>query len=119
MNRTDAFVEHAARHVAQESDASIGVSLPHESAALHVSGEATYTDDVPELQGTLHAALGLSRHAHARIFEIVEAAVGAVAQTAVGRHGDVAVVRAVIRVLLASAASSTKSPSMRAAWPAS
>ena len=68
MNRTDAFIEHTARHTAaHESDAAIGVSLPHESAELHVSGEATYTDDVPELQGTLHAALGLSRHAHARI----------------------------------------------------
>ena len=37
---------------------------PHESAHLHVSGQAAYTDDVPELQGTLHAALGLSPLAH-------------------------------------------------------
>ncbi|MGB8422880.1 xanthine dehydrogenase molybdopterin binding subunit [Paraburkholderia sp.] len=71
MNRTDAFVEHAAQHaVAQDNETAIGVSLPHESATLHVSGEATYTDDVPELQGTLHAALGLSRHAHARIVSL-------------------------------------------------
>ncbi len=34
---------------------------------LHVSGRATYTDDIPELAGTLHAALGLSRNAHAKI----------------------------------------------------
>jgi hypothetical protein len=34
---------------------------------LHVLGQATYTDDIPELQGTLHAALGLSSKAHARI----------------------------------------------------
>ena len=40
---------------------------PHESAALHVSGEAAYTDDLPELAGTLHAALGLSPNAHARL----------------------------------------------------
>ena len=61
MNRqSDAFI----------SDAAIGVGLPHESAALHVSGEATYTDDLPELQGTLHAALGLSRHAHAKIVSL-------------------------------------------------
>jgi len=40
---------------------------PHESAHLHVSGEATYVDDIPELAGTLHCALGLSRKAHARI----------------------------------------------------
>src|SRR5690554_5249617 len=44
-----------------------GKSLVHESADLHVSGEATYTDDIPELIGTLHAALGLSAKAHARV----------------------------------------------------
>lgn len=41
-----------------------GSSRPHESAHLHVAGEATYTDDIPELAGTLHAALGLSPVAH-------------------------------------------------------
>lgn len=79
MNRTDAFVDPAADHEAkqegkhaapQDNETAIGASLPHESAALHVSGEATYTDDIPELQGTLHAALGLSRHAHARIVSL-------------------------------------------------
>ncbi|MBC3869422.1 xanthine dehydrogenase molybdopterin binding subunit [Undibacterium oligocarboniphilum] len=40
---------------------------PHESAVLHVCGNANYTDDLPELQGTLHAALGLSAQAHAVI----------------------------------------------------
>ncbi|MGI9450326.1 MAG: xanthine dehydrogenase molybdopterin binding subunit, partial [Geminicoccaceae bacterium] len=42
-------------------------TVPHESAELHVSGEATYTDDIPELAGTLHCALGLSQKAHAKI----------------------------------------------------
>jgi xanthine dehydrogenase large subunit len=41
-----------------------GTSQPHESAAMHVAGEAPYTDDLPELAGTLHAALGLSPVAH-------------------------------------------------------
>ncbi|HEV3104766.1 MAG TPA: xanthine dehydrogenase molybdopterin binding subunit, partial [Trinickia sp.] len=50
--------------------AAIGLPLPHESAELHVSGEASYTDDLPELAGTLHVALGLSRHAHARIVSL-------------------------------------------------
>jgi xanthine dehydrogenase large subunit len=45
----------------------VGQPHPHESAVLHVLGEATYTDDVPEVQGTLHAALGLSQKAHANI----------------------------------------------------
>ena len=39
---------------------SLGASLPHESAHLHVAGAAPYVDDLPELAGTLHAALGLS-----------------------------------------------------------
>ena len=47
-----------------------GAASPHESASLHVSGEALYTDDIPELRGTLYAALGLSQRAHARITEM-------------------------------------------------
>jgi xanthine dehydrogenase large subunit len=47
--------------------AGVGLSRKHESAELHVLGQATYTDDIPELQGTLHAALGLSTKAHANI----------------------------------------------------
>ncbi len=42
----------------------VGTSRPHESAHLHVAGAAPYTDDLPELAGTLHAALGLSPLAH-------------------------------------------------------
>lgn len=53
---------------------------PHESAHLHVTGGAPYVDDLPELAGTLHCALGLSPHAHARItaldLEAVRAAPG-------------------------------------------
>ena len=47
--------------------AEVGQARIHESAILHVLGEATYTDDIPELRGTLHAALGLSQKAHARV----------------------------------------------------
>lgn len=42
-------------------------NTPHESAHLHVAGEARYIDDIPEVAGTVHAALGLSEKAHARI----------------------------------------------------
>jgi xanthine dehydrogenase large subunit len=63
--------------------AEVGLSRPHESAVLHVLGEATYTDDVPEIQGTLHAALGLSSKAHANIlsmnFDAVKSSNGVVA----------------------------------------
>jgi len=48
----------------------VGRSLPHESAHLHVSGAAPYTDDLPEPAGTLHAALGLSPIAHGRLLGV-------------------------------------------------
>ncbi|NRR30346.1 xanthine dehydrogenase molybdopterin binding subunit [Oxalobacteraceae bacterium] len=70
--------------------AEVGQSHPHESAVLHVLGEATYTDDILEPQGTLHAALGLSAKAHAKIlsmnFDAVRAAPGVVA---VYTHEDI------------------------------
>ena len=50
--------------------AVVGSSRTHESAALHVSGEATYIDDIAEAAGTLHAALGLSPVAHGRLLAI-------------------------------------------------
>jgi len=42
-------------------------SHPHDSARLHVTGQARYADDVPEAPGTLHLAFGQSSEAHARI----------------------------------------------------
>ncbi|MEX3941147.1 xanthine dehydrogenase molybdopterin binding subunit [Paraburkholderia sp. BR10937] len=55
---------------AREPFAQVHVSRPHESAHLHVSGRATYTDDIPVVAGTLHAALGLSQKPHARIISM-------------------------------------------------
>src|ERR1035441_7725354 len=62
-------------HAAEEELAGregfrVGVSRPHESAHLHVAGSAPYIDDLPELAGTLHAALGLSPVAHGCIVAI-------------------------------------------------
>ncbi len=45
----------------------VGRSKKHESAEKHVSGEAIYIDDKPELRGQLHAAIGQSSVAHANI----------------------------------------------------
>ncbi|WP_036018803.1 xanthine dehydrogenase molybdopterin binding subunit [Paraburkholderia mimosarum] len=60
--------QHGNAHIQEPApERALGAPLPHESAEAHVSGEARYTDDIPELHGTVHAALGLSRHAHARI----------------------------------------------------
>ncbi|WP_207458919.1 xanthine dehydrogenase molybdopterin binding subunit [Azospirillum sp. SYSU D00513] len=39
----------------------------HDSAHKHVSGEAVYVDDLREPAGLLHAYLGLSERAHARV----------------------------------------------------
>jgi xanthine dehydrogenase large subunit len=44
-----------------------GAELPHESAHLHVTGQAIYTDDIPELRGTLYAALVTSPVAHGEL----------------------------------------------------
>ncbi len=67
---------------------AVGVARAHESAVLHVKGEATYTDDIAEVAGTLHGALGLSSKAHARIVAIdlskVRAAPGVAGVFAVG-----------------------------------
>ena len=49
------------------SGPQVGVALPHESAHLHVRGAAPYIDDLPELSGTLHAAVGCSPLAHGRL----------------------------------------------------
>ena len=49
---------------------SAGRPTPHESAHLHVQGQASYVDDLPELAGTLHAALGWSPVAHGTLHAI-------------------------------------------------
>ncbi|MFO1218926.1 MAG: xanthine dehydrogenase molybdopterin binding subunit [Burkholderiaceae bacterium] len=46
---------------------SLGAELPHESARLHVTGEARYTDDIAEHRGTLYAALVTSPVAHGEL----------------------------------------------------
>ena len=49
-------------------DAVVGLALPHESAALHVTGHALYTDDlVHRTPHVLHAHPVCSRHPHARV----------------------------------------------------
>jgi xanthine dehydrogenase large subunit len=45
----------------------VGHSHPHDSAALHVRGQAVYIDDMPDLPGTLHIAPVLSPVAKGRL----------------------------------------------------
>jgi xanthine dehydrogenase large subunit len=53
-----------------DASPQVGRDRAHESAHLHVAGEATYIDDIRELDGTLHAALGLSPIAHGKLVAI-------------------------------------------------
>ncbi|TDG02736.1 xanthine dehydrogenase molybdopterin binding subunit [Paraburkholderia guartelaensis] len=66
-DQAEALVMRQQSGTGHAHERALGAPLPHESADAHVSGEARYTDDIPELHGTVHAALGLARHAHARI----------------------------------------------------
>ena len=50
-----------------ETSSAIGAPQRHESAHLHVTGAARYTDDVALPAETLHAALGISPIAHGRV----------------------------------------------------
>jgi xanthine dehydrogenase large subunit len=58
------------------ADAVVGETIPHESAALHVTGRALYTDDLtPRTKDVLHAWPVQAPHAHARVTGLrVEAA---------------------------------------------
>ncbi|MDT7728549.1 MAG: xanthine dehydrogenase large subunit [Actinomycetota bacterium] len=53
------------------AQAVVGIPMPHESAALHVTGKALYTDDlVVRTRDVLHAFPVQSPHAHARIVSL-------------------------------------------------
>ena len=62
---------------------SVATSRPHDSAALHVTGQARYVDDIPTPRSTLHLAFGLSSIARGQIAAMelskVRAASGVVA----------------------------------------
>jgi len=49
---------------------SVASPLPHDSAALHVTGQARYVDDIPVPAGTLHLAFGISTIARGDIAEM-------------------------------------------------
>lgn len=46
---------------------AVAVPIRHESAHLHVTGEAIYTDDIAAPRGTLSAAIGYAPAAHATL----------------------------------------------------
>ncbi len=56
---------------------SVAMSLPHDAATLHVTGQARYVDDIPLPGNALHLAFGLSEVAHGRILSLDLSAVRA------------------------------------------
>ncbi len=56
-------------HLSQRPDSAVvGQTMPHESAALHVTGAALYTDDLyPRTKDVLHAYPVQAPHTHARV----------------------------------------------------
>lgn len=57
--------------------AAVHQAVPHDSAELHVTGEAVYVDDLPEPRDLLHAYVRLSERAHARLTRLDTSAVAA------------------------------------------
>ena len=77
---------------------TVGTARMHDSAPLHVSGQAQYCDDIVLPDNALHAAFGMSPIAHGRITALDLAAVAAapgdcvnilkcIASSAVARDG--------------------------------
>ncbi|MFN0116062.1 MAG: molybdopterin cofactor-binding domain-containing protein, partial [Paracoccaceae bacterium] len=56
---------------------SMGKSLPHDAAPLHVTGTARYVDDIPLPDRALHLAFGLATIAHGTIIAMDLSAVRA------------------------------------------
>ena len=54
----------------QLADDVVGRPLPHLSATMQASGEATYVDDMPPLRDELYAGLVLSTRAHAKLVSV-------------------------------------------------
>ena len=77
QQNTAARIDLPAEARAQDGGARVGISRAHESAHMHVAGEATYIDDIPEPPGLLHLHAGLSQRAHARVTKLDLSAVRA------------------------------------------
>lgn len=85
------------KHVREVRRAIVGKGIAHDSAKKHVSGEAVYIDDMPDLPGTLHAALILSPVAAGRLNSIdtahaaaMEGVVAIVTASDIVGHNDIA-----------------------------
>ncbi|MEM0900525.1 MAG: xanthine dehydrogenase molybdopterin binding subunit, partial [Pseudomonadota bacterium] len=75
----------------------VGKGVAHDSAAKHVSGEAIYIDDMPDLPATLHTALitspvaqGLLRDIQAEEARIMPGVAGIYLAQDIPGHNDIA-----------------------------
>ncbi|MEM1375952.1 MAG: xanthine dehydrogenase molybdopterin binding subunit, partial [Pseudomonadota bacterium] len=85
------------KHVRNVERAIVGKGIAHDSAKKHVRGDAIYIDDMPEVPGTLHAALVLSPVAHGRLRGIdvskalaLDGVVGFASAADIKGHNDIA-----------------------------
>ncbi len=97
----------------------VHAAVRHDSAVGHVTGRALYLDDVPNVPGTLEAALVLSPHAHARIRSIdfsralaAPGVVAAIAAADIPGKNDIAPIRS-DEPLLPPTSSNTKASRSR------
>ncbi len=60
----------ASAKAGRQRTTTVGKPLPHDSAHLHVTGMAAYTDDLPEPRGLLHVAAGMSPVAHGNVVKV-------------------------------------------------
>ena len=67
MNKMDISTNPA---ISGAISGAVHLDQRHDSAHKHVSGKADYIDDMPEPSGLLHAALGMTDRAHARILDM-------------------------------------------------
>ena len=58
------------KNLSESAGEIIGRAIVHDSAHMHVQGNATYIDDMPVLPGALELVLVTSPHAHAKIISI-------------------------------------------------
>ena len=54
-----------------KNNSPINVPIVHESAALHVTGQAVYVDDISLPSNSVHIAVGLSNVSHGKLNAIV------------------------------------------------
>lgn len=59
-----------ARRSKSAIEGGVRSALIHDSAKRHVSGEAIYTDDIPEPPGMLHVYIAMSTRAHAAVVAV-------------------------------------------------